>query len=84
MTPNDAAEVIRTAAQRFVAGEANAGDMWSAFHSNLSALCESAPLTGDFLVMFDELERWERALPAAKASAETELRTVASRLTNRS
>jgi hypothetical protein len=80
VTPDEAKGLIRDAAIRFAAGEATVVEMWSALHSNLHDLCRDEPLTGDFLDLFQSLERWEAAVSDERKVAEAEVRSVAARL----
>jgi hypothetical protein len=83
VTPEDASDVIRQAAGRFVMGEADVREVWSALHSNLSDLSRDQPLSGDFLDLFTSLERWEAALPGDRQNVEADVRAVAGRLGGR-
>jgi hypothetical protein len=48
VTPEDASDVIRRVAGRFLLGEADVREVWSALHSNLSDLCRDQPLAATF------------------------------------
>jgi hypothetical protein len=80
VTPEDASDVIRRVAGRFLLGEADVREVWSALHSNLSDLCRHQPLSGDFLDLFTSLEQWEAALPGNRQEVEADVRAVAGRL----
>ena len=76
----EAAKIIQENARLFVAGDATVEDFWRVFHSSLDALCDEGPLEGDYLSLFESLEKWEVSLPSDRNSAEDDIRTKAKTL----
>jgi hypothetical protein len=68
--PTDAAERIRETAKSFSVGERSVTELWNVFQSNLYDLCESQPLQGAFLSLFESLEEWETSTQANRNIAE--------------
>ncbi len=79
VNPDGAAHAIRAAARRFVQGEVGIVEVWNALHANLVDLCRDEPLHGDFLALFQALERWEASTERRSVDLE-QVRLVASRL----
>ena len=59
MSSDDTRRAVLTAASHFGTGNATIQELRAAFHSNLHVLCQDAPLTGDYLALFNALGRWE-------------------------
>jgi hypothetical protein len=68
---------VRRAAARFADGEATIQEMWSALHGNLHGLCASGPLRGDFLALFNALDRWESSVGRSRDLAVDAARDIA-------
>jgi hypothetical protein len=75
-----AAKVIRSAARSLASGDGSVEHLWSVFHANLHDLCSERPLDGDYLSLFECLERWDASVPSARSAAEDDVRSVAGRL----
>src|SRR3954462_1012330 len=80
VTPDDAAAEVRSAASQFGSGETDIHAMWSALHRNLRDLCAEAPLQGDFLELFNALQRWEAASGVDRSAAVVLAQAIAQRL----
>jgi len=59
---DDVRRAVLAVAREFGTGSATVQDMWAALHGNLHDLCREGPLTGDYLDLFNALERWESSI----------------------
>lgn len=80
MTPDNAAAEIRDAAACFGSAHLEVTEMWTTFHSHLHDLCGESQLQGEFLELFNALERWESAVGDDKDAAIASARATALRL----
>lgn len=81
MTPNQAEQAVRDTARLVAAEACDVLELRSALLNNLRDLCSERPLQGDFLLLFDALERWEAATTSlARADTLSEVRSLAHRL----
>jgi hypothetical protein len=80
MKSSEAAAAIRSVAASFGRGEADVQAMWAALHGNLHDLCADRPLEGNFLDLFNSLERWEAAVGSGREAALVDSRVIALRL----
>ena len=80
MSSEDARSVVITAANAFGIGDATIQEMWAALHANLQDLCRDAPLTGDYLDLFNALERWESSAGPKRRDEISSARAIARRL----
>lgn len=71
---------IRLAAREYASGSDRPPLIWSALNSHLTALCRDEPLDGDFLRLFQALERWEQSVSPERERAEDDIRSIASSL----
>jgi len=70
-------------AAAFGRGETTIQEFWGAFQVHLDELCADGPLDGDWLEVFQELEKWEVATATERDVAVERARTVARRLAER-
>jgi hypothetical protein len=79
-TPETASDFIRQSAQALSSGGGSVPELRSTLLSNLHDLCRDHPLRGDYLNLFEALERWEASVGADRNEAEDEIKTIAERL----
>ena len=80
MSSDDARSAVNTAAKAFGNGDATIQDMWAALHGSLHDLCRDAPLAGDYLDLFNALERWESSTGHNREDEIGSARAIAQRL----
>ena len=80
MESSEAAAAVRSVAASFGRGDADVKAMWAALHGNLHDLCSDRPLEGDFLDLFNALERWEEAVGSERDTALLDAQLIARRL----
>ena len=75
-----ATELICFSAKALTSGDGSGADLRSTLLSNLHDLCRDHPLEGDYLSLFQALERWEASVGTERNSAENDIKIVADRL----
>ena len=79
-SPQTATELIRRSAEAVTSGDGSVADLRSTLLSNMDDLCRDRPLEGDYLNLFQAIERWEASVGTDHATAENEIKAVAERL----
>jgi hypothetical protein len=79
-TAETASDAIRQAARALSSGDGSVVELRSTLLSNLHDLCRDRPLQGDYLRLFEALERWEASVGADRNQAEDRVTTQAERL----
>jgi hypothetical protein len=79
-TPETVSHLIRQSAQALSSGGGSVAELRSTLLSNLYDLCRDHPLQGDYLDLFEVLERWEASVGAERIEAEDDIKTLAERL----
>jgi hypothetical protein len=76
-TPQTATELIRLSAEAVTSGDGSVADLRSTLLSNMEDLCRDRPLQGDYLNLFQAIERWEASVGTDHVTAENEVKLVA-------
>jgi hypothetical protein len=79
-TPDSASELIRQSAEALSSGSGSVAELRSTLLSNMHDLCRDRPLEGDYLSLFQAIERWEASVGTDHEIPEDEVMGVAERL----
>jgi hypothetical protein len=77
VTPDEARQALRSAAQTLASGESEVLEFYPLLMGLLHDLCRDEPLDGYYLAMFNALEGWEAASGDQRSIAESRVRNVA-------
>ena len=82
-TSQTATELIRRSAEEVTSGDGSVADLRSTLLINMDDLCRDRPLEGDYLSLFQAIERWESSVGPDHDTAQSEIKDVAARLAAR-
>lgn len=73
-------ELIRRSAEAVTSGDGSVADLRSTLLTNMDDLCRHRPLEGDYLNLFQAIERWEASVGPDHDTAEGEIKDLAAGL----